>query len=147
MSAPNSDILHRLNYPMPQGVIHLTAIGYVQVHAYASNAQIPLKDVAIMITDVDRNAIAFRITDRNGYISPVEIEVPNQTASQTPNNGIAFAVVNIHARIAGYEQIEVRNVQVFPQTVTVQDLEMIPLSEFPDSEKTTEYFDTPAQNL
>ena len=45
------------------------------------------------------------------------------------------------------EEIIVDNVQVFPGVITDQDLELIPLSEFPDSWNKAEIFDTPAQNL
>jgi hypothetical protein len=55
--------------------------------------------------------------------------------------------VNIYARLENYEQIEAENVQVFPNVITNQNLEMIPLSELPDKWTQTEIFNTPAQNL
>lgn len=89
-----------------------------------------------------------RLTDRNGKIEPVSIPVPDLTASQTPDTGIIpFTSVNIYARLENYEQIEAETVQVFANTVTAQDLEMIPLSELPDSWTKTEIFRTPPQNL
>lgn len=79
---------------------------------------------------------------------PVEITVPDFSASQTPNTGvIPFTAVNLYARVENYEEIEVMNVQVFPNTVTVQNLEMIPLSELPGIWNQAEVFDTPPQNL
>ena len=45
------------------------------------------------------------------------------------------------------EQIEAENVQVFAGTVTLQNLEMIPLSELPDKWTKAELFKTPPQNL
>ncbi len=126
----------------------MSATGYVQVHAYASTARIPLKDVAVMITDADGNAIAMRLTDRSGLIEPVAITVPNRSASLTPDSGeIPFATVNIYARKENYEQIEAETVQVFADTITDQDLEMIPLSELPSQWTKVEIFKTPAQNL
>jgi len=126
----------------------LSATGYIQVHAYTSNAQIPLEDVAVMITDSEGKAIAMRMTDRNGRIDPVAITVPNRSASETPSTGvIPFTNVNIYARLENYEQIESENVQVFADVVTDQNLEMIPLSEFPDQWTKAEIFRTPPQNL
>ena len=123
--------------------------GYIQVRAYASNAQIPLKDVAIAITDLNDSAIALRLTNRSGQLdAPVEITVPDLSASQTPNTGITpFAVVNLYARLPNYEEIEAKNVQVFPDTVTVQNLKLIPLSELPEYWNQAEIFNTPKQNL
>lgn len=127
----------------------MSATGYIQVHAYTSNAQIPLKDVAVAITDTAGSAIALRLTNRNGqFDEPIEITVPDLSASQTPNTGvIPYALVNIYAKNENYEEIEAKNVQVFPNTVTSQNLELIPLSELPEYWNQVEIFDTPSQNL
>ena len=126
----------------------MSAVGYIQVHAYTSNAQLPLKDVAISITSEDGTAIAMRLTDRSGQIAPVEIPVPDKSESQSPGNGQRpFAVVNLYARIKGYEQIENENIQVFAGTTTDQNLAFIPLSELPGQWDQTVVFDTPPQNL
>ena len=129
-------------------MILLSARGYITVHAYASNAFLPLKDVAVTVTATDGTAIAMRLTDRNGQIVPIEIPVPDKSASQSPDPGeLPFAVVNLYARLRGYEQIESENLQVFADTTTNQDLAMIPLSELPGKWNQTEVFDTPPQNL
>lgn len=127
----------------------MSAKGYIQVHAYTSYAQIPLKDVAISITDSGGASIALRLTNRSGFLdTPIEIDVPDLSAGQTPNTGIIpFAVVNLYARLNNYEGIEVENLQVFANTTTLQNLEMIPLSELPNSWNKLEIFNTPAQNL
>lgn len=126
----------------------MPATGYIQVHAYSSYAQIPLQGVAVTVTADDGTAIAMRLTDRSGRITPISLPVPDLAASQTPNTGdIPFATVNIHARLRGYEQIAAERVQVFADTTTNQNLEMIPLAELPGSWNQTEDFDTPPQNL
>lgn len=89
-----------------------------------------------------------RVTDRSGQIPLIPIPVPDIEAGQTPDTGeIPFTRVNLYARLSGYIQIEDEDLQVFPDTVTVQNLEMIPLSELPDSWSEKEIFTTPAQNL
>ena len=130
-------------------MIVLPATGYIQVHAYASNAQIPLKDVAVAITDTNGSAIALRLTNRSGQLDePVAITVPDLSASQTPNTGVLpFTAVNLYAKLPNYEEIEVENLQVFAGVVTSQNLEMIPLSELPEYWNQVEIFDTPKQNL
>ena len=101
-----------------------------------------------MITQPDGTAIALRLTDRSGRIEPVAITVPDLAASQTPDTGIIpFTNVNVYARLENFEQIEAENVQVFPDTVTDQNLEMIPLSELPEAWTKAEIFRTPPQNL
>lgn len=127
----------------------LSATGYIQVHAYASYAQIPLKDVAVSVTDASGAAIALRLTNRSGILDvPIEIQTPDTNSGQSPNTGIIpFAVVNLYARLKDYEAIEIENLQIFPGTTTVQNLEMIPLSELPQSFNKLEVFPTPSQNL
>ena len=126
----------------------MSATGYIQVHAYESYARLPLKDVAITITADDGTAIAMRLTDRSGQITPVEIPVPDLNESQSPDPPERpYAVVNLYAHLRGYEQVEAENLQVFANTVTDQDLMMVPLSELPNRWDQTVIFNTPPQNL
>lgn len=89
-----------------------------------------------------------RLTDRSGKIEPIPIPVPDLAASQSPNTGeIPFTRVNLYARLKDYIQVENEDLQVFANTTTNQNLEMIPLSELPDSWGQKEIFLTPVQNL
>ena len=131
-----------------KGGIDLPDIGYIDLLAYTSKAQIPLENVAVTVTATDGTALAMRLTDRNGRIDPIEIPVPEVSAGQTPDTGvIPFTPVNLYARAEGFEQVENENLQVFPNTVTRLNLEMIPLSELPSSWDKVSVFDTPKQNL
>lgn len=126
----------------------MSATGYIQVYAYTSKARIPLKDVAVSVTATDGTAIAMRLTDRSGKIEPIAVPVPDFSESQQPDPGeIPFARVNLYARLNGFVQIESKDLQVFADTTTDQNLEMVPLSELPDSWALEEIFQTPAQNL
>ena len=126
----------------------MPAKGYIQVNAYTSFAQLPLEDVAITVTSTDGTAIAMRLTDRSGQITPIEIPVPDLAESQSPDPPEKpFANVNLYAHKHGFEQIEAENLQVFANTVTEQNLMMIPLAELPQSWDQTVIFNTPPQNL
>lgn len=117
------------------------------MRAYESYAQIPLQNAAITVTADDGTAIAMRLTDANGKITPISVPVPERSESQSPGTAQPFTVVTLHARLQGYEQIRIDRLQVFADTVTDQDLEMIPLSELPNKWDQSETFDTPPQNL
>ena len=126
----------------------MPSVGYIQVNTFTSNARIPLKDVAISVTSEEGTSIAMRLTDRSGRIDPIPVPVPDLEAGQSPDTGeTPFTRVNLYARLNGYTQIENEDLQVFPDTVTEQDLEMIPLSELPSSWGNREIFKTPPQNL
>lgn len=132
----------------PKGVICLSARGYITVHAYTSKALLPLENVAITVTAADGTAIAMRLTDRNGQIVPIEIPVPDRSLSLQPDaEEKPFTSVNLYGRLKNYEQVEIEGLQVFADTTTNQNLEMIPLSELPGAWNQTAVFRTPAQNL
>ena len=127
----------------------MSSKGYIQVRAYTSYAQIPLQNVAIAVLDAGGSAVALRLTNRSGTLDDaIAIEVPDISASQSPNTGIIpFTAVDLIAHLEDYEQIRIKGLQVFPNTVTTQNLEMIPLSEFPAQWSEEEVFNTPSQNL
>ncbi len=126
----------------------MSATGYIQVHAYSSFAEVPLKGVAIAVTATDGTALALRLTDRSGFVEPIPIPTPDRSESQEPNPGEKpFAVVNLYAALREYVPISIENLQMFPGTTTVQDLQLIPLSEVPNARDESETFDTLPQNL
>ena len=129
-------------------MVELASTGYITAHAYSSFARLPVKDTAISITAADGTAIAMAMTDRNGQIKPIPIPVPDREASLSPNPAEKpFTLINLYARAKGYEQAEYENLQIFPGTVTNQNIELIPLSELPGAWNQTAVFDTPPQNL
>lgn len=126
----------------------MQAMGQLLARAYTGAAQLPLKDAAIAVTAADGTAISMGLTDRSGKIPLISIPVPPLSESQTPDpQERPYTLVNLYARKEGYEQIESENIQIFADTVTIQNLEMVPLSELPDSWDQTMVFDAPPQNL
>lgn len=127
----------------------MASTGYIQVRAYTSTAQVPLENAAVSVRTPQGQLLAARLTNSSGMLDVlIPISVPDRSAGQEPGTGvIPFTQVNIRARKEQYEQIEAENVQVFPGVVTTQNLEFIPLSEFPGEWNKSEIFDTPPQNL
>lgn len=126
----------------------LASTGYLQAHIYTSNAQLPLSNVAVVVTSPDGTAIAMRITDQSGLIAPIEIPVPPLEESQEPGaEERPYTQVNLIAELPGFERIEAENLQIFAGTTTYQNLEMIPLSSEPFGQNQTIHYITPPQNL
>ena len=125
----------------------MPAYGYIQAKAYTSRAQLPVEDAAISVLDENGKLLGLRTTNSSGLTTPIRLEVPDLAQSQQPGAEKPFVTVNLYARAEGYEQVLIRGIQVFADTVTDQQLQMIPLSELPGSWKQVEVFDIPPQNL
>ncbi len=126
----------------------MPADGYLQVHAYTSDALLPLEGVAIAVLKTDGTLIATRLTNKDGRITPVRISAPEEADSRTPDYaGQPFTTVAIHAQHPGYEQIQVNEAQIFGGITTLQPLAMVPTALYPDRLGGTEYFNVPPQNL
>ena len=123
--------------------------GSIQVRVFTSNARIPIEDAAITITDTNEDAIAMGLTNSSGQLNePVTVGVPELSLSQSPGQDAKpFTQVQLYARKDGYEEIFVKGIQVFADTITLQELELIPLAEFPESFNRSETFEIPPQNL
>ena len=108
-----------------------------------------MQDAAITVTDDDNQVIAFRLTNRSGQLdAPIAVTVPDRTESEFPNPPERpYSIVNIYARAEDYEMIHVKDVQLFANTQTDQNLVFIPLAEFPESYNKEETFITTPQAL
>ena len=125
----------------------MPAYGYIQVKAYTSRAQLPVEDAAVSVVDDQGRLLGLRTTDSSGLTTPIRLEVPDLSESQSPGKGKPFVTVNLYARAEDYEQVLVRGVQVFADVTTTQQLQFIPLAELPGSWNRVEIIDTPPQNL
>ena len=126
----------------------MTSKGYLKIRAYSSVAKYPLEDVAVTVTDFQGTALAMALTDRNGMIPPLEIEVPEKSESLSPDPGeMPYKRVNLYAHARCYEQVYAENLQIFADTTTTQDLKMIPLAEYPEDYDQNALYITPPQNL
>ena len=125
----------------------MSAVGYIQAMAYASRARLPLEDVAVSVVDDEGRLLGLRTTDSSGKTTPIRLTVPDRAESQSPGQEKPFVTVNLYARAEGYEQVLIRGIQVFADTVTEQELQLVPLAELPGSWNQVEVYDIPPQNL
>ena len=126
----------------------MPAEGFIQVHVYTSDAQIPVPGAAVAIVSDDGTLLAARLTNESGQIQPVAVKVPAASESRDPNfQGKPFTTVTIRVQHPNYEQIQVDNAQVFAGVMTLQPLELSPLPTFPELYDRVEYYNVPPQNL
>ena len=127
----------------------MPSLGFLQIRVYTSFARLPLEEAAVTVTDAGRNLLAIRFTDSSGLLpAPLSLPVPDIEAGQEPDTGtVPCSLISIHVQKEGYLPVFAENIQIFPGILTMQNLELIPLSESPDYEEESEHFDTPPQNL
>lgn len=118
--------------------------GTITVYAYTSEARLPVEGAKVTVQR-DQAPPVTAYTDRSGYIAPVTVAAPSASQSQSPDQATPFATANITVTHPDYEKEKFTGVQVFPGTVTVQSVRMIPSNPlYPGLELD---IDTPAQNL
>lgn len=129
----------------------MSSQGYLLASAVTSDALIPVEEVTVTVTQKSSDGLAellaIWITDESGKTKLIAIPTPDLAVSQAPSTEKPFSLVNVTAEHPLYERIVVHDVQIFPETVSIQYLQMIPLNELPEAWDQTETFDIPPQNL
>ena len=129
----------------------MASMGTILTRVYTGRAQLPVQGATVAVTqrgeDGRHTLLAVRTTDESGRAGPFHLPVPDPAASESPGGVDPFAVCDIWAEMPGYEMVLVENVQVFPGTETLQELELIPLAEQAQAANRGEWVDIPAQSL
>ena len=126
--------------------------GSVVARVYTSDAKIPVQGATVIFTkiaeDGQRELLAVRLTNYDGYTDPIFVDAPPLADSRNYSpDANAYNIINITAEESNYGRILVRNAQVFPDTETVQEFMLIPSPMLPEQFGQTEVFVIPPQNL
>ena len=125
--------------------------GTVQVHVYTSRANLPLEGATVVITqrdDLGRDILlSTQKTDESGNTAPITIAAPPRSGSLSPGERQAFSYVDITADAPRYERVVIRDVQIFPGIVSLQAVQMLPLTGLTPEAGTAEEFVIPPQTL
>lgn len=125
--------------------------GYLTARVFTSDASIPVEDATVTVTQVSPQGLdellAVWLTDESGKTDTIAIQTPDVSESLTPGGEQPFSLVNITAEHPLYERIVVNDVQIFPDIVSTQIMQFIPLNEFPEAWDQTEVFEVTPQNL
>ena len=114
----------------------MQSTGTLTVRVYTSQAQIPLKGATVVATAPGeggkRKLLTVQSTNSSGTICPVRVDTPTVGESAFPHAAgapVPFAVCDVWAEHPGYGLLHMEGVQIFPGVETVQNIEMVPLSE------------------
>lgn len=126
------------------------ADGYVVTHVYTANAMVPIEGAAVAITIQEgdlENLISLQMTNRDGRTPPVAILAPDIDISQAPSDRKAFSTCNIRVEKPEYYTVFIEDVQVFANTTSLQNVQLIPLPEKSDPSQRIEVLKVNSQNL
>lgn len=124
--------------------------GSIIANVYTSRAQLPLKNAQVSVTSGSGDnlkLLGFRTTNESGQISPIFIDTPELELSLRPSKTAPFAICDIKITHPFYYSLTITNVQVFADTQTIQNVELIPLEENSKPEDRFISRNTPSQNL
>lgn len=111
----------------------------------------PVMGATVSITRTTANGpelLGLRITDANGQTTSVTVETPEEALSAQPQDRMQpFATVDIRVDRAGYGSVIIERVQVFANTQSVQNVELIPLPEAGIPSENVQDFIVLPQNL
>jgi hypothetical protein len=123
--------------------------GTLTFQVYAAQMALPIPNASVTVTASGTPTpvlIAHRTTDENGKTSPIEFFTPDTALSTAPNEIRGYALADVRLSHPGYYDVIIRGIQVFPGINSLQQMEMIPLSEFETDLTPRQYTVTP-QNL
>ncbi len=125
--------------------------GTLIVFVYTARMAIPIKNARVSVLDTEtNNLIAFRSTNEEGLTTVFEFDTPDTNLSLSPGkagDGAPFSVVDILITHPMYQRILIKDVQIFPNRESIQNVNMIPLDEFENPKTAETTYPIPPQSL
>ena len=96
---------------------------------YTSVARIPVANALVRITSSSEKPelLALRLTDRSGKTPPITIPTPPADDTTSPGHPQGWTEVDIAVDHPDYIRFQIKNVQIFPGQLTLQNVELVPL--------------------
>ncbi|MBO5408519.1 MAG: hypothetical protein J6A61_03845 [Clostridia bacterium] len=117
--------------------------GSLVVFVTTARMAIPIKNAKISIfKPKTKELLGFRTSDAQGLSEPFETETPDVGLSLTPQNGenpsdVPFSVFDVQIDHPMYQSILIEDVQVFSGRKSIQNADLIPLSEYANPQEST----------
>lgn len=125
--------------------------GTLIVFVYTARMAIPIKNARVsLLNSQTGDLIGFRSTNEEGLTDVFELDTPNTDLSLSPGEAGAdapFSIVDILITHPMYQNILVKEVQIFPNRESIQNVNMLPLDEFENPKTSESVYPIPPQNL
>ena len=118
------------------------SIGYLIVRVSTARGAIPLENATVSVkgSSADNSGIIYSLeTNSSGLTPRLPLPTPQKSLSQSPNDGVPFSLWNVDVYCKGFISAKFLNLPVYPDVTSVQNAELVPLSEgFLPSESSNE---------
>ncbi|MGL4773636.1 MAG: peptidoglycan-binding protein [Clostridium sp.] len=102
-------------------------IGFIKVNVSTAREALPIKNAKVVISKEGYRREL--ITNESGQSEIIEVPAPPKDLSLMPKaNLLPYEVYNIDVSAVGYKDYHIKGVQVFDREVSIQQVEMIPMS-------------------
>ncbi len=114
------------------------AIGFLVVQTLTANGALPVENALVYVYEYeengesDGNAIYTQKTDSSGRTDKLALKAVRKELSLTPENKHPYTTYNVVVSADGYYGSEKINIPVFQGITSIQQVNLIPLSEFSD---------------
>ena len=114
----------------------MATTGSIVFRIYTSAAQIPVERAVVILSSPESGSLlGVRVTNSSGKTEPIAIETAPAALGTTPET-TKKPWQECSARIEHpeFERTTINGIQIFPDVLTLQDVSLLPLTEF-NSEK------------
>ncbi|MEG1537544.1 MAG: hypothetical protein RR387_04600 [Clostridiales bacterium] len=121
----NSEALYYDEYNQP-----LDDSGFLKIQTFTAHRAFPLQDSEIELYKVfqdGRQLQRFYKTDQFGSTLSIELPAPQQDLSLTPEAEHPYATYSLTVKHRGFEEVTIKNVDIFAGIVSLQELDLLPL--------------------
>ncbi len=124
--------------------------GTFKAQIYTSRARLPIKDAVVTVLTArvtPQTILAHRMTNSSGNTEILYIDTPAIGLSQSPGNALPFTSVDVKITHPEFYSMLIRDVQIFSDTETIQQAELIPIEETKNKTDMMETVNITPQNL
>ena len=124
--------------------------GFLGVSTFAAGRILPISGANVYVSQIEdgkEKLLYSLITDENGNTPIVSIEAPDMALSEKPGNSKPFSLINIRVIKDSFFRTIIKDVQVFANRITIQNVDMVPLPENTEGVNITNTFVVLPQNL
>lgn len=107
--------------------------GYLLARIFTARNAVPVPNATVTITrhtDNGEELLAVIRTDEDGRTRQVELPAPAASLSESPGTFEPFAKYDVRIEREGFYTVIIKDVQVFDEQTSLQEVEMVPLPEY-----------------